>query len=117
MGNPGTRGDVRDAVEALRAGTTDVTIDGEGPFSVRERRERANYDGEYVDTVVDLIGERRRLRVLANDRGERGSGEPTAFEVDPAGHRVSETWSVDAITFRETITTDVTARDYVDSLR
>jgi hypothetical protein len=117
MENPDARGDVRDAVEALQAGTTGVTIDGEGPFNVRERRERANYHGEYVDTVVDLVGKRGRLRVLANDRGERGSGDPTAFEIDPRGNRVSDAWSVGAIALRRTITADVTARDYVDSLR
>ncbi|MFC4358200.1 hypothetical protein ACFO0N_09595 [Halobium salinum] len=110
-------GDVRGALSELRAGTTGVTVDGEGPYNVRERRERANYHGEYVDTVVDLIGERSRLRILANDRGERGSGEPTAFEVDPEGNRVSEARTVGAITLHATITSDVTVRDYVESLR
>lgn len=110
-------GDVRATLEELRAGTTDVTVDGEGPFNVRERRERANYQGEYVDTLVDLIGKHSRLRVLANDRGERGSGEPTAFEVDPEGNRISDARPIRAITLRATITSDVTVRDYVESLR
>lgn len=109
--------DVRDTLDELRAGTRSVRVNGMGPFNVRERRERANYAGEYVDTTVELIGEDRRLRILAKDKGTRGAGTPVVYEIDPNGNRVSDTEPVGAITLPETITSDVTVLDYIDSIQ
>lgn len=94
-----------------------MLINGAGPFNVRERRERATYRGEYVDTIVDLVGERRRVRVLANDSGTRGSGQPSVFEIDPEGNPQSDSDPVERVTLPGTITADVTVRDYLDEIR
>lgn len=109
--------DVRDTLDELRAGTKSVRVNGIGPFNVRERRERANYAGEYVDTTVELIGEDRRIRILAKDKGTRGTGTPVVYEIDPQGNRVSDADRVEAITLPETITADVTVLDYIDSVQ
>ncbi|SEP24190.1 hypothetical protein SAMN04487948_12571 [Halogranum amylolyticum] len=109
--------EVRDTVDELRAGTRSVRINGMGPFNVRERRERANYAGEYVDTTVELIGENRRIRLLAKDKGTRGAGTPVVYEIDPEGNRISDAERVDSITLPETITSDVTVLDYIDSVQ
>jgi hypothetical protein len=112
-----TNTEVRETLEGLRAGTTSVRVNGMGPFNVRERRERANYAGEYVDTTVELIGEDRRIRILAKDKGARGTGKPVVYEIDPEGNRRSDAEPVDAITLPGTITSDVTVLDYIDSVQ
>ncbi len=109
--------DVREWVDRLRAGTTDVRINNYEAMNVRERRERATYRGEYVDTIVDLIGPNTRLRILANDGGDRDSGEPTVFEIGPEGNRISDAERVESVTFPATITSDVSVLDYIDSLQ
>lgn len=112
-----TETDVRDTLDELHAGTRAVRVNGMGPFNVRERRERANYAGEYVDTTVELIGEDARIRILAKDTGARGSGTPVVYEIDPEGNRISDTERVEAITLPETITSNVTVLDYIDSVQ
>lgn len=109
--------DIRDTLEELRAGTKAVRVNGMGPFNVRERRERANYAGEYVDTTVELIGETKRIRILAKDQGAHGTGTPVVYEIDPEGNRLSDAERVVAITLAETITSNVTVLDYVDSVQ
>lgn len=106
----------RETLDELRAGTTSVRVNGMGPFNVRERRERANYAGEYVDTTVELIGDTQRIRILAKDAGTEGSGTPVVYEINPEGNRISNVEVVEAITLRETISSDVTVLDYIDSI-
>lgn len=108
---------VREMVDKLRAGTTSVRVNDMGPFNVRERRERANYAGEYVDTTVELIGEKRRIRILAKDAGTRGDGTPVVYEINPEGNRISDVETVEAITLPGTISSDVTVLDYIDSVQ
>lgn len=112
-----TRNDVRETMEQLRAGTTAVRVNGRGPFNVIERRERANYAGEYVDTTVELIGETQRIRILAKDTGSRGTGTPAVYEIDPEGNRRSDAEPVESITLADSITSDVTVLDYIDSVQ
>lgn len=108
---------VRDTLDELRAGTTSVRVNGMGPFNVRERRERATYAGDYVDTTVELIGQERRIRILAKDKGERGAGTPVVYEIDPEGNRLTEAERVEAITLSDMITSNVTVLDYIDSVQ
>jgi hypothetical protein len=108
---------VRETLNELRAGTTAVRVNGDGPFNVRERRERATYGGEYVDTTVELVGETRRIRILAKDKGERGAGTPVVYDIDPEGNRVSDAVPVEAITLSDMITSNVTVLDYIDSVQ